>query len=505
MRLLKFTLLFFFLSTGIANLWAQQVTATEEFDYKKHFLIHEMQWLQPIDNNSFILLQETKKTKFDLTRYDSLLQISWIKSLNLDSRWNVPQMFVGEDQLLLLSYNIEKSNKSVEIMARYFELSTGILLGEHTHTLLQYSRQGPFPKFTVSENLKIIGLYNYANQYDQMETSVYEIASGSQLKTFDVDIQLSNDDVYQHAMVEDNGNLCLVYADPTFFRLSSAYFAIDQPEPVIIESGMVFTRPMEEVSSIRLEKMAEGTFRIAATGKLKDDLIGIKIAEYNFPDFQIQYDTIQNFNMQYFYYLYQKDLKANPLVKKSSLKEPWRLKDYQLQEMYVDKYQNSIFIFEKNLRESEYYLPNNNKNLEYIYNTKRKLQKSEDILIMAFDADGLLYWDHVLQKHQVTRPFNFYMSFVAGLDDGVLNILTWSKKGEASLYVNTIKTFNGEVMRRQVPVLPGVNHTYHKNYSAWLSKDALLITSQKRNKKNKRKLQVVEFAPVEMQPVTAEK
>lgn len=483
---------------------AQQVTASEEFDYKKHFLIHEVQWLKPIDNNSFILLQETKKAQFDLTRYDSIMQISWIKSLKFDSQWNVPQLFIGNDKLLLLCYKIEESSKSVQVLTRFIDINSGEQLSENVRTLTKYSKQGPYPKFTVSKNLEVIALYNYANEAGQMEASVYELTTGSQLKSFKVDIKLDNDDVYQQAMVENNGNLCLVYADPTFFRLSSVYFSIDQPEPVIIESGMVFTRPMEEVASIRLKHMAEGTFKIAATGKLKDDLIGVKMAEYNFPKYQIQYDTIQNFNIQYFYYLHQKDVKANPVVKKSTMKEPWRLKDYELQQMYVDKHQNTILLLEKNIRESEYYLPNNNKNLEYIYNTKRKLQRSEDIIVMAFDSDGMLYWDHVLQKHQVTRPFNFYMSFVAGLDDGYLNLLTWSKKGEASFYVNTIKTINGELVRKQVPVLPGVNHTYHKNYSAWLSKDTLLITSQKRNKKNKRSLQVVEFAPVEMQPITAE-
>ncbi|MFW6227598.1 MAG: hypothetical protein ACOC31_05795, partial [Bacteroidota bacterium] len=405
---------------------------------------------------------------------------------------------------IIIFFIVEK-NRTVEVFTSYLDLNTGEKLSEKSHVLVKYSRQGPFPKFTVSENLEVIGLYNYANDADQMEASVYELNSGNQLRTFDVATKLSNDDVNQHAIVENNGNLCLVYADPTFFRLSSAYYAVDKPEPVIIESGMVFTRPMEEVASIRLKQVAEGTFKIIATGKLKDDLIGVKMAEYNFPDYQIQYDTIQNFNIQYFYYLHQKDINANPVVKKSTLKEPWCLKDYQLQEVFVDKHANTILLLEKNIRNTEYYLPNNNRNLEYIYNTKRKLQRSEDIIVMAFDTDGLLHWDHVLQKHQVTRPFSFYMSFVAGLDDGYLNILTWSKKGEASFYVNTIKTMNGEMVRKQVPVLPGVNHTYHKNYSAWLAKDQLLITSQKRNKKNKRNLKLIEFAPVEMQQATAEK
>lgn len=505
MKLFYYTMLVSSLSIALASqAKAQHISASEEFDYKKKYLIHEMQWLKPVNDNAFILLQETKKSQFDLTRYDSLLQKSWMRSLTFDSRWNVPQLFIGQERLLLLCYNLVEKSKTVEILAMYIDLVTGEKLSENSHVLTKYSRQGPYPKFTVSSNLDVLALYNYADESEQMQASVYELNTGNQLKSFDVDIQLENDDVYQQAMVEDNGNLCLVYADPTFLRLSSAYYAIDKAEPVVIESGMVFTRPMEEVSSIRLKQVAEGTFKIAATGKIKNELIGVKMAEYNFPNYQIQYDTIQNFNIQYFYYLYQKDLKASPVVKKSTLKEPWRLKNYDLQQVYVDKHQNTILLLEKNLRESEYYLPNNNRNLEYIYNTKRKLQRSQDIIVMAFDADGMLHWDHVIQKHQVTRPFNYYMSFVAGLDDGYLNLLTWSKKGEASFYVNTIKTQDGEVIRKQVPVLSGVNHTYHKNYTAWLNKDTLLITSQKRNMKNKRDLQWIEFAPVEMQPVTAE-
>lgn len=502
-QVLKLGFLLIALSTGISH--GQQIRNEEEFDYKKQFLIHELQWLKPVDSQSFILLEEIKKSRFNLTYYTSELHKHWSKKLEFDNRWNVPQLFVAENKLLVLCYNIDESNKLVTILARYFNLENGEILAEHTQTLVNYSKKGPYPKFALSKDLNLIGIYNYANDQEQMEAAIFEINTGNALKKFEVDLNIDNTDVYQNAMVENNGNMCLVYADPTFFRLSSAYFSIDQTEPVVIESGMVFTRPMDEVASIKLNQVAVGTYRIAAAGKLNDDLIGVKVAEYNFPNYQISYDTIQNFNIQYFYYLYKKDLKANPVVKKSSLKEPWRLKNYHLQHAYVDKYDNTILLLEKNQKASEYYLSNNNRNLEYIYNTSRKLQKSEDIIVMAFDKGGQLHWDHVLQKRQATRPFNFYTSFVAGLDDGVLNFVTWSKKGEASIYVNSLKTIDGTVVRSQVPIMPGVNHTYHKNYTAWLNQNQLLITSQKRNKKTRRKLQVIEFAPVNNEPITAEK
>jgi len=81
-QVLKLGFLLIALSTGISH--GQQIRNEEEFDYKKQFLIHELQWLKPVDSQSFILLEEIKKSRFNLTLITQVSYISiGVKSLNL--------------------------------------------------------------------------------------------------------------------------------------------------------------------------------------------------------------------------------------------------------------------------------------------------------------------------------------------------------------------------------------------------------------------------------------
>ena len=483
-------LLLFILNCSV---FGQEVMAKKDFDYNKIFIVHDIHFIKSISNSEFVMLQEEKKGIMKLVHYDSSLNPIWKADIKSDPKLSIPQLFLNEKQAFLLSYNVLDSEEEVTVQLEVVNLADGESKGIQKVNLLQYDKKGPYPRFKLSPDCSKLLIYNYNNHSSKPEFSVFQMADLSLLKKHPLAHPVSGESLYNDFYIDNNGNVFFTYINTVFFKLNGYFIPFGSSEAKVFEHDILFSRPMEQISEIKVHHTGDQLFSVIATGKVNNDLVGVKIIEFDFKNYRITYDIIKNFNIKYLYTLYQEAFKASDNVKKSSLKEPWRLKNYGLEKTYIDSHGNVVLIFEKNLRSPDYHMDFNAKNLPFIYNTKRKLQKSEDIIIMSFSNEGKFLWDHVMQKFQVTRPFSFYMSHVPGLFKDQLNILTWNKNSNENFNVTSINTRTGEVLNKAKKILAGQKYTYNKNYTNWINKNTLVIMTQQQNKKGKREIQVVKL------------
>jgi hypothetical protein len=234
---------------------------------------------------------------------------------------------------------------------------------------------------------------------------------------------------------------------------------------------------------------------VAAAGNIQDELIGVKLAAYDFKNNVMAFESTFDFSMINVLELYQESVPASKSIKKRGLKTPLDLSGFHLQEKRVDDDGNMFLFIEKNLQKSTFQRGFNSGSLAYIYNTniKRKLQKSEDVIILSFDPEGGKRWGRVLQKYQVTRPFNYYLSYVSDLSNNVLSILTWTKKNGHSFQITQIESTTGEIIRSGVDILNNAKFTYHKNYTTWINGNHVAITTQRNNRMKNREIHVVKI------------
>lgn len=481
------------IAIGLHLLCAQTQVASKEFDYNKSFVIHEIKLTRGTFAGNILMLKENKKSSLNLVKLDENLNELWNTPILLENQDNVPQLFINDSLAMTFSYLVDDKADVCRVHLKTIDLSSGTIVHDLNQQFINFSKKSPHPRFCLSPDLSKLVLYNYISEVDnQPQFSLFQLPSGNLLKSFNLDPSFFGESKYNKFKVDNLGNVFYTHINTTFFRLDGHYLPFTElNETKVFEHDMLFIRPMDIVSDIKIIQSGDQAYTVTATGKIKNDLIGVKMVEFDFDTQTIQFDTTRNFNIQYFYYLYQEALKASPYVKKSSLKEPWRLKNYRLQEVYTNSNDDLILLLEKNLRDSDYHYRFNSDNLPFLYNTKRKLQKSEDIIIMAFSDDGTFLWDHVIQKYQVTRPFSFYLSYVSGMFDDQLNILNWTKKSKHNFHVTTINTLDGKVVHNQLDILPGEKYTYNKNYTTWIDKNTLFITTQEGNKKNKREMKII--------------
>jgi hypothetical protein len=476
-------------------LLSQSVISTREFGNNRSLLVHELAYSKGLEDG-FVLLKEERRGTFNFEKYDLNLDLQWSVRVNFDAQLDVPQLLIHEKKALLISYTVRELDRSVTIDLKNVDLETGKIISEAKHAFPQYQAKSPYPRISISNDLSKILLANYFPVTTGMpEINVISSEDLSIIKTVGLNKSIFDLPKINRFSIDNNGNVFFVSIDEPLFRMDGYFIPSAGTEVRILPNDILFSRPLDIVADVIIQAMDDRPrFLVAASGHLGSELIGVKMAMYDFGNNTISMDTTFNFSMVNIVDLYKESTPTSKYVKAGSLKTPTNLIGYNMQEMRVDSNENLFLMFEKNRQKSTYQRGFINGNLVYTYNTntKRQIQKSEDIILLSFDKSGEKKWGRVIQKYQVTKPFNFYMSYVSDLTDDVLSVLTWTKRNRNSFQITQIESLTGHVKRSGVNLIKDGKYTYHKNYTTWINGKHVAITTQKNNKMNSRRIFVVE-------------
>lgn len=473
--------------------YAQNVVASKDFGNNRSLLIHELPLTKSINDTDFLMLKEGKRGEFDLIRYDLELNEVWKLSVRYDAQLNVPQLLINEKQAMLASYTIRDSDRTAYLSLKTINLENGELISDQAKSLVIFSSQGHYPRLSFSPDLSKILIANYLPEESSVgEIRLFDSSDLSLIKACSVDAAIYGLDKLNEYVVDDQGNVFFASIHVMLFRMDGYFIAAEEEEAQVLQHDIFFMRPMESVGSLLIEAANDSAYyMVAASGKIGEELIGLKLAGFDFENFAIPLDTVCNFTMQYVYNLYQDAIPVSRFVKKSTLKAPYSLANYELQEMRINSQNDIILLYENNLSGTHYHKRFNNGRLLFTYNTKGKIQKSEDIIVQSFSQQGDLLWDRAIQKYQVTRPHKYFLSYVSNLHDDKLNILSWTKKRNHSFQVCSLDALTGEPLKSGLDVINDAKYTYHKNYTTWIGSGHIAITTQKGNRMGAREIQVV--------------
>ena len=467
--------------------FSQNIIASKDFDISRSMMIHDVPLAKNFDDNSVVMLKEMKRGDFRLIKYDVELKPVWNIQTDYEGL-NVPQLKISEGKILLISYNLDPYKNSLMLDLRAFDPKNGELSYKKTHYLLDEFKAGYIPKVTFSEDLSKFAVYNY-KQVDSKKYNfrIYSADAQVLLKEIEVDETSFSPNSSLEGLLDDNGDLFIALADPDYLRLAGYFVAANEKQFQVMEDNIFFRRPTETIDNLLVQKSGD-CYYVAAGGKIGDELIGVNLTCFNFHDYQVHLKKTIDFTVKYMYNLYADTFKASPQVKKSSLGDPVWLDSYNLQEMFMNSENDIILTIEKNANPTGYHQEFINNNLVGTHNTNRKLQKSEDIIIMAIGTSGDIKWDHVIQKYQVFKPYTYSLSYVSYFEENVLSLLTWSKKGKKNFHVSKINTLNGDFVTESKELLAGNKYTYNKNYTTFIDSEKIFVLAQKNNKSGQRKI-----------------
>ncbi|MGK7395302.1 MAG: hypothetical protein ACNS62_12065 [Candidatus Cyclobacteriaceae bacterium M3_2C_046] len=478
---------------GVNAILAQEIISKKSFENKNSLLIYEIPLVKKLNEQEFVILKEIKKGMYALQKMNHQLDVLWKTEVDFPTTAYAPQLLVNQENVYLITFYNDEKDQNSRLRLKLVDVKTGKMINQQQKTLVKFADHGPYPRLEFSPDRRKMVIFDYISATTRKpEFKIFDTQTLTEEKSVALEASVAGN--YQKFLLENNGDVFFTVINPTLFRLDGYYMPFTNQEYQVLQNDLLFKRPLDDVGEVFIRQTGEKKFVLAATAKIKNDLIGLKLVGFDFENFEIYLDTVQNFNVQFTYYLYKDAKKVHSRVKRSSLGEPMSFKNFSLQNMYLNQQKDIILVYEKNLQASEYHYSFNNRNLPVTYNTGRKLQKSEDIMIVSFSREGKFKWDHVLQKYQVTRPHKYFIGYVSALDNNYLNILTWTKKGSDSFHVNRINTISGDLEMNGHPLLKGESYTYHKNYTTWLDTSNLLIMTQKKNKRSKRELQVIKIA-----------
>ncbi len=464
--------------------------ASKEFGLGKSLMVHDIPLVKGYDENSVVILKEVKRGSFNLIKYDEDLKKNWEKEVDF-SGINVPQLKLGQEKILLVSYNFNELTGALLIEVRSYDPSNGQEFSRVSKTILSGLNKFYSPKIEFSADLEKFVVFNYKK--DGNELYQYLICSTEQLEvinTVTLTDQFFSAGTRMDTYLSNEGEIFSAYADPKFLRLAGFYLQPDKQQFEVLESNIFFRRPTQTIDNIIVSKSGDN-FYASLGGLVENELIGVSITCFNFNQYQVHFHKLIDFTTKYLYNLYQNTELAYPDVKKNTLADPIWLNGYSLMEMFINQENDIILTIEKNEIRPSYHNDFINSNLSGTLNTDRKLQKSEDILVLAIDPAGDIKWDHVLQKYQVFKPYSYSLSYVSNFDGKNLNLFVWTKKGKKNFYVSQINTVDGNFMAKAKEILPGEKFTFNKNYTAWINTNKLFVLAQKNNRSGKRTIYTV--------------
>ncbi len=477
-------------------LHAQKVISSKDFGNNRSLIIHELPFTKGLEDG-FVILKEDKKGFFNFQKFNLLQNLLWDTKIVFDPQLNVPQVLIHQSEALLISFTVKELERNVIIELKKIDLTTGKITNEAKKMMPQFETRSTYPRISISNDLSKILLSHFVPAASKSQELIVLNTEGL---TVEKTLQLNNDlfepNRFNKFVIDNKGNVFFASINEKLFRMDGFFIPSSSTEPLLLQHDIFFTRPMDNVPDVIIEVVEDSTyFIVAATGNIQNELIGVKLVGFDFKNFEITFDTVYNFSFANVQNLYAKSISTSKYVKNGSLKKPADLNGYALQELRIDKNRNMVLFIEKNLQKSTFQKGFNSGNLLYTYNTntKRQLQKSEDVIIMSFAQNGQLNWGNVVQKYQVTKPFNYQLSYVSGISDDMLNLLTWTKKSQHSLQVTRIDLKSGNAVFAGKDILNNGTFTYHKNYSTWIDGNHLAITTQKNNKLNERTLHVVKI------------
>jgi hypothetical protein len=477
-------------------LFAQTVISSKEFGNSRSLLIHELPYAQGIDDG-FLIMKEERKGIFNLEKQDIDLELIWETRVEFDPQLDVPQLLVHRNLALLLSFTVRELERSATIELKRVDLTNGKIMSEAKHVFPQFQPRSPHPRISISNDLSKLLLSNHIPASTGVpELHILSTADLNNIKT----VQLNKTDfeppLINRFAIDNHGNVFFVSINESLFRMDGCFIPANGTEVRRLYNNVMFSRPLDNIAQVLIHAVEDSTFYIvSAAGNIQNELIGVKLAGYDFKNNAIAFDSVFDFTMSNLEKIYHESIPTSKHVPKRFLRTPNNLVGFHLNEMRVDDGQNIYLFFEKNLQKSPFNRGFTNANMAYIYNmnTKRKLQKSEDLMILSFGDDGGQRWGRVLQKHQVTKPFTYHLSYVSGFCNDFLSILTWTNKNRYSFQVTQFETQTGKIISTGVNILDSGKYTYHKNYTTWIDSNHLAITTQRNNRMRNREIQVVKI------------
>ncbi len=475
---------------------AQNIFSEKELEYKKSFLPYDVPYTFSLDDKEFIMLIEVKKSSMKLGRYDQYFFEKWEVDLELNINESAPQIFVLEDKICIYSITTNPDRQEVILTFRYFDINTGEELEGTNYLFGIEGREGFEPKIIFSKDKSKFAIYNYLVRKDggeKAEFQIYNIGDKTSLEKYYLEPVDVGPSLSKNIHLSNEGDLYLVTVNVSEFRIESYYWGIRIKEVNQISNNYFFERPADDISKIDIIRQSSSSYFVSFAAHIEDELIGFNIASYNVVLKTVMFSHNQNLRKEVIDDLYHDFYITEDNQKKKNLEIPELLKDFRYSRSFVNAQNDIILMFENLEIPLEFHENETSNNMPWKHKSKEdKFYSGGDLLLYCFTQRGQEKWKKTIQRTQYSQASGLGLSFIGGIDEDQLRLLTYESSKGGSFYIMDINTSDGSLIKK-INLIPERKFEFTKKYSCLLDANSVIICGIAPANIYKRSLMLVEF------------